>query len=248
MFSRVPEILIVEDEPAASALLENYLTREGWRVQAVSHGNGVAERLAREPVDLVFLDRRLPDGDSLMLCRQIRSQSAVGIIFTTAVNDEVERLIGLENGADAYFSKPLPMRELLATSRNLIDRVRANSAESPPAATSSTYVWHFGHWTFDPFQHALVGAEDRLQRLTKNECRLLLTLVEQPGRFLTRDELLVALYQSTWCENTRTIDVLIGRLRRKLREVAGNAKLIQSQYGGGYMFSIKGQRVDETPG
>jgi len=247
MHTRVPEILIVEDELAASSLLENYLKNEGWHVQIARSSRGVTELLARKPIDLIFLDRRLADGDSLPLCRRIRAQSPVGIIFTTVVDDEVERLIGLESGADAYYSKPLPMRELLVTSRNLIDRVRGMECGQETAGElPDSFIWDFENWSFDPFQHSILGAGGSLERLTRNECRLLAALVERPGRFLTRDELLEAIYDSPWCENTRIIDVLIGRLRRKLGTVVGDEPLIRSQYGGGYLFSAKGRRIDQT--
>ena len=119
-----PKILIVEDELAARSLLASYLEAQGWLVDVSCDGQGVVNQARKNDYDLVFLDIRLPGIDGLSLCREIRACHSAGIIFTTSIDDPVERIIGLEAGADAYYSKPLPMRELIAISKALLRRVQ----------------------------------------------------------------------------------------------------------------------------
>lgn len=121
-----PQVLVVEDEVTARNLLVGYLEEQGWQVDSLQEAASVLTQVAQKDYDLIFLDIRLPGGDGLSLCREIRAKFPAGIIFTTAIDDPVERIVGLEAGADAYYSKPLPMREMIAGAKALLRRVAPN--------------------------------------------------------------------------------------------------------------------------
>ena len=251
MYASTPKILIVEDEITARTLLEEYLTQEGWQVETKDCAAGVLELLDKIDFDLIFLDRRLPDGDALTLCREIRAKSPIGIIFTTALTEDIEKVVGLENGADAYMCKPLAMRELVALSRNLISRVQSQKvAIKIQTSINQCQIYQFNNWSFDASRHKLESSTGKIETLTKSECLLLKNFVKNQGKFIERENLLKtsnepSLKENDSSQNTRSIDVLVARLRQKLKTVSGNDESIVTQYGGGYMFTEIPKQVDE---
>lgn len=236
MDTSIPRVLVVEDELTARHLLVNYLEGLGWDVDTLTDGREVVRRVLQIDYDLVFLDIRLPGGDGLSICREISSQHPAGIIFTTSLDDSVERIVGLEAGADAYYSKPLPMREMIAGAKALLRRVQAIKQFKHAAAQQSTCCYQYDGWCVDAARQRVMG--DGEVTLSHSEAAVLLALCEADGQPVKRDRLMRALGKSDWLPFDRTLDVLIGRLRTKLKQVVPDAgTLISAQYGKGYMLS-----------
>ncbi|MBF0217915.1 MAG: response regulator transcription factor [Gammaproteobacteria bacterium] len=235
-------VLIVEDDPAAAELLVLYFKKQtDWQCDILTDGSEVAERFEQTPYDLVMLDIQLPGLDGLSVCKQLRSISEVGIIITTSTSDEVERVIGFEAGADAYFTKPLPMREMMAVSKNILRRVRKLSFYpiSSVNKRKQLYRYHFENWHFDSRRQVVQRMGDEPVELTYNESMLLEKLIRHPGEVLHRATLATVLSTHAWYPSDRTIDVIIARLRKKLNKVvAEDEQVLKTQYGGGYKFAI----------
>ncbi|HET6725283.1 MAG TPA: response regulator [Gammaproteobacteria bacterium] len=226
-------ILVVEDDPVARGLLAGYFRNEGYRVSETDNGDDVVDRLARDPAELVLLDIRLPGIDGLSLTRSLRASSHVGIILVTSKRDLTDRIVGLEMGADDYVTKPFEPRELLARARNLIRRVRQ---APPPAAVEMPDVC-FNGWRLEPGKRLLHDPAGAVTRLTEAEYQLLATLVDNAGQTLSRDRLLARLNGRDWSPTDRSVDVLLGRLRKKLGEDPTNPRLIVTVRGSGYQFT-----------
>lgn len=226
-------ILVVEDEPIARGLLTGYFRNEGYRVSETDRGDHVVDRLAADPAELVLLDIRLPGVDGLTLTRTLRATSDVGIILVTSKKDLTDRIVGLEMGADDYVTKPFESRELLARARNLIRRVR----HAPPAQGAPPASLCFDGWRLEPGRRLLHDPAGAEVRLTESEYQLLNALLGSAGRTLTRDQLLSRLNGRDWAPTDRTVDVLLGRLRRKLGEDPARPRLIVTVRGSGYSFT-----------
>ncbi|MDO3380677.1 response regulator transcription factor [Gilvimarinus algae] len=236
MDPQTPKILVVEDELTARHLLVGYLEEQGWTVDTLRDGRHVVAAVLEHDYDLIFLDIRLPGGDGLSICREVRAQHPAGIIFTTALDDPVERIVGLESGADAYYSKPLPMREMIAGSKALLRRVQQIKQLSRSTMAVQARRYLFSGWHVDGARQLVVG--DGEVSLSHNESVVLLALCESAGKPVRRDTLMKSLGKSDWLPFDRTLDVLIGRLRSKLRQVVPDgANLICAQYGKGYMLN-----------
>jgi len=230
------KILIVEDELAARSLLTGYLEEQGWSVDVSCDGLGVVNQVLKNDYDLVFLDIRLPGVDGLLLCREIRACHPTGIVFTTSIDDPVERIIGLEAGADAYYSKPLPMRELIASSKVLLRRVQQVKSLQRMQVQQSKKSYYFEQWHMDAELEQVCGPNDEV-RLTHNEATVMLVLCAHAGVAVKRDTLMKALGKAEWVPFDRTLDVLVGRLRTKLKSVVPVRNLICAQYGQGYRLN-----------
>jgi len=197
------DILLVEDEDAIAEPLEAGLRREGFRVERVATGGGA---LAAERADLVLLDLRLPDMDGTEVCRAIRSRSDVPIIIVTAKGEEVDRVVGLELGADDYVVKPFGFRELLARIRAVLRRTR-------PEASSGRLV--AGGLVVDlPSRRATLEGEQLA--LTPKEFDLLALLASEPGTVVSREHVLREVWKTDWYGSTKTIDVHVASVRKKL--------------------------------
>jgi len=199
-------ILIVEDEDAIAAPLAEGLSREGFEVERVATGAAALE--ASEP-DLVLLDLRLPDMDGLDVCRELRLRSDVPIIVVTARGEEVDRVVGLEVGADDYVVKPFGLRELIARIRAVSRRAR------PREAGDGDGTLRVGELEIDPRAHraTLAGAD---LALTAKEFALLAVLAREPGAVVSRERILAEVWNTTWYGSAKTIDVHVASLRRKL--------------------------------
>lgn len=225
-------ILIVEDDPVSRAKLAAYFNAEGYRVSEAEDGAQMRAILASHPADLLMLDINLPDEDGLILTREQRQHSEIGIILVTGRTDSVDRIVGLEMGADDYVTKPFNQRELLARVKNLLRRVRR-----PLAAAAPKQVRRFGDWTLDLAARTLHGPGGGFVDLTRAEFKALAMLTANPGRVLSRDRLLYEMASRDWDPADRTVDVVVRRLRKKLADDSRHPRIILTSHGEGYFFA-----------
>jgi two-component system response regulator BaeR len=216
------QILVVEDEPKLAALLRDYLLQAGFSVDCQGDGRAVVATVRRGEVDLLLLDLMLPGGDGLEICREIRRFSALPIIMVTARSEEIDRLLGLELGADDYICKPFSPREVVA-------RVKAVLRRTAAVAEAD------GRLQLDPERMRAVCCGRELV-LTAVEFRILQLLAGHPGRIFARGQLIDQIYPDHRIVDERTIDSHIKKLRRKLAEAAPGVELIHAVYGVGYRF------------
>lgn len=229
-------ILIVEDDFASRSLLVSYFEKEGYQVSETDQADDLCDRVKAERIDLVLLDIALPGRDGLTLTRELRAASRVGIILVTSKGDDIDRIVGLELGADDYVTKPFNPRELLVRAKNLLWRIQSEGA---PASSEGTRRsgWHFEGWSLDPQKRQLSSPEGQSERLPEGEFKLLKALITHPGQVMSRDQLMDAIHDREWTPNDRSVDVLIGRLRRKLGDNPSDPQLILTAHGAGYMFA-----------
>jgi two-component system OmpR family response regulator len=232
-FGESGHILVVHDQQELSDLVRKYLTDEGFRVSTANNGAGLREEMAGGSVDLVILDLVLPE-DGLQLARELRSGSDIGIIMVTGRSETVDGIIGLEMGADDYLAKPFHMRELLARVRSVLRRSAARASERSGAPRSRI---SFAGWTLDLASRELLSPSGEEVRLTSGEYELLAALVDHPNQVLSRNRLLDLSRHRAAGPFDRTIDVQVGRLRRKLRDDPQNPTMIKTVRSGGYIFA-----------
>lgn len=228
-------VLIVDDDPVIRELLASYLQRDGYEVLCAETAEQAEACLQEQPVELVMLDIRLPGKDGLTLTRELRVRSEVGIILITGRDDEIDRIVGLECGADDYLAKPFNPRELMSRAKNLIRRVRHAQVAGP--AEEGRQLRQFADWTLDLDRRRLLGADGRESLLTHGEFQLLSVFLRNSGHTLSRDQLMDQIRNREWLPNDRSIDVLVGRLRRKLQDDPADPRLIITIHGAGYLFS-----------
>jgi len=214
-------ILIVEDEPKLAALEADYLKAEGFETHTIADGGEVVAWVRAQAPDLILLDLMLPGRDGLEICRELRTFSDVPIIMVTAKVEEIDRLIGLDLGADDYVCKPFSVRELVARVRAILRRRR----------TPSTAL------VLDEERH-VAQLDGRALDLTPVEFRLLRALASAPGRVFARERLLERLYEDHRVVTDRTVDAHVKNLRRKLEEVRPGEELVRSIYGVGYTLEL----------
>jgi len=232
--SETGHILVVDDQREICDVVQEYLTGEGYRVSAAADGTGMRKIMAQGPVDLVILDLMLPGEDGLTLARSLREESNVGIIILTGRGETVDRIIGLEMGADDYLPKPFHLRELLARVKSVLRRVQLRAGEQPAAARSKA---RFAGWNLDLARRELVSPDGSEVRLTTGEFDLLAAFVNNANQVLSRDRLLDLARNREAGPFDRTIDVQVGRLRRKLEEDPQRPSLIKTVRGSGYIFT-----------
>src|SRR5712672_1683290 len=228
-------ILVVDDQKEICDVVQEYLTGEGYRVSTASDGGGMRRVLGQSHVDLVILDLMLPGEDGLTLARSLRDESGIGIIILTGRGETVDRIIGLEMGADDYLPKPFHLRELLARVKSVLRRVSARSNEKPSSGNRSKA--RFAGWDLDLSTRELVSPAGSEVRLTTGEFDLLAAFVNNANQVLSRDRLLDLARNREAGPFDRTIDVQVGRLRRKLEEDPQNPSLIKTVRGSGYIFT-----------
>ena len=230
-------VVIVDDEREICDLVENYLSAEGYRVSAANDATELRRIMAQSAPGLVILDLMLPGEDGLTLARSLREESGVGIIMLTGRSDAVDRIIGLEMGADDYLPKPFHLRELLARVKSVLRRI-SRVAES---AVSARPRASFEGWLLDLSSRDLVSPSGEEVRLTTGEFDLLAAFVANSKQVLTRDRLLDLARNREAGPFDRTIDVQVGRLRRKLGDDPQRPTMIKTVRGTGYIFT---PRVD----
>src|SRR6202011_6226608 len=226
--------LVVDDEREICDLVREYLSSEGYRVSTVHDGAGMRRVMAQSPVDLVTLDLILRGEDGLPLARSLRDESSVGIIILTGKGEIVDRIIGLEMGADIYLPKPFHLRELLASVKSVLRRVSTRSAERQATPRSRA---RFSGWNLDLASRELLSPAGEEVRLTTGEFDLLTAFVNNANQVLTRDRLLDLARNREAGPFDRTIDVQVGRLRRKLEDDPQRPMMIKTVRGTGYIFT-----------
>jgi DNA-binding response OmpR family regulator len=224
-------LLVVDDDAALRDLLCRYLSGHGYMVSAVADGIGMEQALTEQQIDLVILDLMLPGEDGLTLAKRLRHRSNLPIIILSAHGDEVDRIVGLEVGADDYLAKPFNPRELLARIRAVLRR--SNTASIAETANST---YSFGAFRLDPASRSVTLNGEALP-LTSSEFTLLEIFVTHPNRVLSRDTLLQLLKGYEHQPYDRSIDVRVTRLRRKLETDPAHPVHIRTVWGEGYLFS-----------
>lgn len=230
--SEPDHILVVEDEPITREQLVAYFEDEGFKVSSTGSGDDVQRLVDETGVVLVLLDIKLPGKDGLTLTREIRAHSDIGIILVTSKQDQIDRILGLESGADDYVTKPFDPRELLSRAKNLIRRVHIQQKQR-----KRNHMRTFDGWTLDLNKRELTSPEGVPAQLSAGEYQLLLAFMEQAGEVMNRDQLMNRIRNREWFPDDRYIDVLVGQLRKKLGERAANAKVIATIHGTGYLFT-----------
>jgi two-component system OmpR family response regulator len=233
-------ILIVEDEASIREPLVRYFETNHFRVKAAASASEARTLLAAHAFDLVIADIMMPGEDGLSLCRHIRATSNLPVILLTARAEELDRILGLEVGADDYVVKPFSPRELLARVKAVLRR--ANSLP-PKQAAPETGAYAFGDWVLKTGERELVGQDGLTVPLSTGEYNLLLVLVERPRLVLTRDQLLDLTQGREAGAFDRSIDNQVSRLRRKIEPDPKEPRYIKTVWGGGYSFSAEVRRL-----
>jgi two-component system OmpR family response regulator len=230
-----PHILIVDDHREIRELVSRALTKEGFRVSLAADGRAMHKVLADSRIDLILLDLMLPGEDGLSLCRSLRAESKIPIIMLTAKGEEVDRVIGLEMGADDYLPKPFGSRELIARIRAVLRR--SQEASAPASSGERPKQYHFDRWRLDVGARELIRDDGTTLPLSTGEYELLIALVERPQRVLSRDQLLDLARGRSASGLDRSIDTQVSRLRRKLEQDPSDPKIVKTVWGGGYLFA-----------
>jgi two-component system OmpR family response regulator len=233
-------ILVVDDDEDIRSLLEDYLRKNGFEAQAVADGKGMWEALAARPFSLVVLDLMLPGEDGLSLCRQLRAKSPMPVLMLTARGEAVDRIVGLEMGADDYLPKPFDPRELQARIRSILRRARSLPAETGLEAPEA---YRFSGWKLDTRERNLYAPDGAVVALSGAEYRLLLLFLQNPNAVLSRDQLSNFTFGRDADPMDRTIDMQVSRLRERLGDQAREAEIIKTVRGKGYVLAA---RVDAT--
>jgi len=228
--------LLVEDDSEIGALISRYLKANQIDVELVKDGVAMDAALAERKFDLLILDLNLPGEDGLSICRRVRAEGSMPIIIVTAQSEDVDKIVGLEMGADDYVTKPFNPRELLARIRSVLRRT--NTAETPEAGFRRQ-VYRFSGWTLDLSARELVSPQGAKIATTGAEFDLLHALCEHPNRVLTRDQLINLTHGPMAGPFERSIDTLVSRLRQKIEPEAKGPKLIQTVRSEGYMFATQ---------
>jgi two-component system OmpR family response regulator len=229
-------ILVVDDDQQLREMLAEYLGSHGFSVVLAEDGNAMRRELDRATPDIVLLDLRLPREDGLSLARFLRERYDVGIIMVTGSGAVVDRIVGLEVGADDYVTKPFDPRELLARVKSVLRRIHARpEASASESAAAQTRV-NFGRCELDLAAHQLLGPDGANVPITSMEFDLLKVFVENPGKALSRDRLLTLTRNREWDPYDRSIDIRIARLRRKVETDPDDPRIIRTVRGVGYMF------------
>ena len=227
-------VLAVDDDPSVRELISAYLPDHDIRVSAVATGSDMAAVLAHEVVDLVLLDLRLRSEDGMQIARELRARSKVPIIILTGRRDEADRVMGLELGADDYLTKPFSPRELLARIRALLRRTRMH--ETVAEAVAAVRAYRFAGWELNVRLRRLTSPAGNVVPLRNGEFNLLLAFLSAPQRVLGREQLLDRSRLHNAEVYDRSIDVQVGRLRRKIEVDARAPRLLVTERGAGYAF------------
>lgn len=227
-------LLVVDDDRQLRELLTRFLGKHGYRVTTARDGQEMRQALENWRIDLIILDLMLPGDDGLTLCRELRAKSRMPIIMLTAMGEETDRIVGIEMGADDYLPKPFNPRELLARIKAVLRRTQEASLQAP---AGGDVTLRFAGWRLDRVQRKLESPDGVVVELSGGEFDLLLAFVEHPRRVLSRDQLLDLSRGRAAVPFDRSVDVQVGRLRRKIETDPKDPQLIKTVRGGGYLFT-----------
>lgn len=233
-----PHILVVDDDPAMQKLIADYLVENQMRATAVATGGAMTQVLAEHAIDLVVLDLRLAREDGLQLARKLREESPVPIIMVTGKQEEADRVMALELGADDYILKPFSLRELLARVRAVLRRYQL-ARTLQPAREGGRRIHRFAGWELNTRARRLTAPDGRRVELTNGEFNLLEAFCSAPFRVLARDQLLDLSRLHGAEVYDRSIDVQVLRLRRKIEVDAAQPRFIKTERGVGYIFDVQ---------
>jgi DNA-binding response OmpR family regulator len=238
-------ILVVDDEEPVRALLRQFFELDGFQVSEAKDGRELSAQLAARIPDLITLDLKLGGEDGLELARTVRSTCNVPIVMITGKSDTIDRVVGLELGADDYIAKPFHVREVIARVRAVLRRYGAGHGEGEPVAVTARpgRRYQFDKWTLDVDKRELKASTGTAQDLTTAEFNMLAMFVERPTRVLSRDNIMDQLKGHEWSPYDRSIDALVVRLRRKVEPDPETPRLIKTVRGVGYVFAADVLRV-----
>ncbi|MCH9769825.1 MAG: response regulator [Gammaproteobacteria bacterium] len=231
-------ILVVDDDQGIRDLLSKFLQQHSYRTSTAKNGQEMQQVLNSKCVDLIILDIMMPGDDGLTLCQRLRSSSNIPILMLTAVSEDVDRIVGLEMGADDYLSKPFNPRELLARMKAVLRRSGVSSAASVQTSSQEHACYQFANFSLDKTARQLSSPEGLEISLSTGEYNLLLAFVERPQQVLSRDQLLDVTKNRSAAPFDRSIDIQISRLRNKIEVDPKNPQLIKTVRGGGYVLTI----------
>lgn len=230
------DLLVVDDEPELRGLLAEYFSRQGFAVRCAADAGDARAQIAAVRPALVLLDVHMPGETGLTLARSLReTHPSLGIVMLTTAGESVDRIVGLELGADDYVAKPFDLRELLARVRAVLRRLAASAAAPSPAAADGRRV-RFGTCTLDLDQRRLLGADGAEVEITAAEFDLLALFARHPNRPLNRDQIMEQAHQRGWDVFDRSIDLRVMRLRRKIESVPDKPEVLKTVRGVGYVF------------
>ncbi|USD65723.1 two-component system response regulator ArcA [Vibrio sp. SCSIO 43136] len=231
---QTPQILIVEDEQVTRNTLKSIFEAEGYAVFEASDGEEMHQLLEQNQVNLVIMDINLPGKNGLLLARELREQANVALMFLTGRDNEVDKILGLEIGADDYITKPFNPRELTIRARNLLNRSMSTGAVQEEKRSVESYK--FNGWELDINSRSLVSPGGESYKLPRSEFRALLHFCENPGKIQTRADLLKKMTGRELKPHDRTVDVTIRRIRKHFESIADTPEIIATIHGEGYRF------------
>ena len=225
-------LLVVEDEPLTRSQLTAHFENENHSVIARESADDIGQLIKSRDVDVCLIDINLPGKDGLTLTREIRTWSNVGVILVTGKTEQIDKIVGLESGADDSVTKPFDPRELLFRVNNLVRRVRSQQKDHDRG-----FIRRFESWSLDLNKRELRTPGDEVQSLSAGEFHLLLALIDNAGQVTTRDQLMNRIRNREWYPDDRYIDVLVGQVRRKFRKHDRETTFINTIHGTGYLFA-----------
>jgi len=223
-------ILIVEDEEVTRFNLRNLFEAEGYVVFEATDGESMDQQLQKHTMNLVIMDINLPGKNGLLLARELASNKDLGLIFLTGRDSDIDKVLGLEIGADDYLTKPFNPRELTIRARNILNRIASNTSETENS------VINFNNWTLDGNSRKMTSPSGEVIAIPRGEYRALHLLIENAGQIVTRQELIKEMTGRDLRSNDRTVDVTIRRLRKHFESIEGSPELINTIHGEGYRF------------
>ena len=231
---RAPQLLIVEDELVTRNSLKSIFEAEGYHILEATNGDEMHQVLTNDDIDMVIMDINLPGKNGLLLARELREKGEMALMFLTGRDNEVDKILGLEIGADDYITKPFNPRELTIRARNLLSRTMRVGAEDE--GDSEVEAYRFNGWTLDINSRSLVNPAGEPYRLPRSEFRALLHFCQHPGQIQTRADLLLKMTGRELKPHDRTVDVTIRRIRKHFESFPDTPEIIATIHGEGYRF------------
>ncbi|WP_458118562.1 two-component system response regulator ArcA [Mannheimia haemolytica] len=233
---KIPQILIVEDELVTRNMLKSIFEGEGYQVFQASNGEEMHSVLSTNEINLVLMDINLPGKNGLILAREIRENMKLPLMFLTGRDNEIDKILGLEIGADDYITKPFNPRELTIRARNLLQRTMIDKENDVVKEQSEIESYRFNGWILDINSYSLISPEGEVNKLPRSEFRALLHFCQHPGKIQTREDLLKKMTGRELKPHDRTVDVTIRRIRKHFEDHPNTPEIIVTIHGEGYRF------------